>query len=192
MSNSEPFVLTPDTYHLLMSLLVKICGLCSETDVRAVTALRPDALGFVFWAGSKRAVKPADVAAWTRDLPAGLLKVGVFVDAGLEEIQQTVQSAGLDVVQWHGFQGLEKTARDFPSLGKNDAEFSKHWKKTGDGFPNLGKNDTTFSKVWKVVHLDRGAPSEEEAARVDAFLVDSYSADSPGGTGRVGDWATGS
>ena len=52
----------------------------------------------------------------------------------------------------------------------------------------IGKKIQNISKHWKVVYLDRGGPPPEEAAFVDAYLVDSYSAESPGGTGRVGDW----
>ncbi|MBU1693141.1 MAG: phosphoribosylanthranilate isomerase [Verrucomicrobia bacterium] len=151
-----------------MSLFVKICGLCSESDVRAVAGLGPDAMGFVFWPGSKRAVVPADVAAWTRDLPPGILKVGVFVDASPEELEQTVREAGLDVVQLHFFQCLEKARENFPMIGKKIQNFSKH---------------------WKVVYLDQSEPGTEETAFVDAFLVDHYSAVSPGGTGQVADWA---
>ncbi len=148
--------------------MVKICGLANGADVQAVAALRPDALGFVFWSGSKRCVRPADVAAWTRELPPGLLKVGVFVNAPPEELEAAVREAGLDVVQYGFFQSLEKKPEIFPNIGKIIREFSKH---------------------WKTLHLDREAPGPGEAAFVDAFLVDSYSADSPGGTGRVGDWA---
>ncbi|HOW98358.1 MAG TPA: phosphoribosylanthranilate isomerase [Kiritimatiellia bacterium] len=147
---------------------MKICGLCSAADVRAVAALKPDALGFVFWPGSKRCVRAADVATWTRDLPPGLLKVGVFVNAAPAELEATVRKAGLDVVQYHVFQTLEKESANFPDIGKNIRLFSKH---------------------WKTVHLDRGGPPPIESAFVDAFLVDSYSADSPGGTGRLGNWA---
>lgn len=42
--------------------------------------------------------------------------------------------------------------------------------------------------VWKSLHLDRVDEETAGAYRVDAFLVDSYSAESPGGTGRTGDW----
>lgn len=187
-----------------MPVVVKICGLCNADDVRAVAALRPDALGFVFWAKSKRAVRAEDVAAWTRGLPAGIWKVGVFVDNPPEEIARIVGAAGLDVVQRHGFQTLEKSAPNFPTIGKNEADFSNGWKNTSEKFPMVGKNDSEFSngwknrppgsgaravKLWQVVHLGREEPPDESAASVDAFLVDSYSADSPGGTGRVGDWA---
>ena len=43
-------------------------------------------------------------------------------------------------------------------------------------------------KIWSVVHLKSGEEAPPPRARVDACLLDSYSADSPGGTGLVCDW----
>ncbi|MFH0952747.1 MAG: phosphoribosylanthranilate isomerase [Verrucomicrobiota bacterium] len=184
-----------------MPVFVKICGLCSPADVRAVAELGPDAMGFVFWSGSRRHVLPDAVAEWTADLPAAILKVGVFVDATEDELRRTVETAGLDVVQLHGFQslvrrslgegGLEKPALDFPTrLPASPAgPRGAGWPRTRAwGGQVFGKKAGEVSKVWTVVHLDRGAPAPDEGARVDAYLLDSYSAESPGGTGRVLDW----
>ncbi len=88
-----------------MGVFVKICGIAREEDARRVGDLHPDAMGFVFWPGSKRCVKAEDVAAWTRRLPSGILKVGVFVDAPAEEVMRIRAAAGLDVVQLHGAEG---------------------------------------------------------------------------------------
>lgn len=91
-----------------MSLLVKICGLACEGDVRETIEAGPDALGFIFWPKSPRAVTADQVAAWTKGIvPAGMRKVGVFVDASADEIRETVERAGLDVVQLHGEESIE-------------------------------------------------------------------------------------
>jgi phosphoribosylanthranilate isomerase len=90
-----------------MKSFIKICGLATAADVAATAACAPDALGFIFWAKSPRAVTPAQVGEWTRDLPPGLRKVGVFVDALPEEIQRSAEVAGLDVIQLHGDQMFE-------------------------------------------------------------------------------------
>lgn len=146
------------------SCFVKICGLCSAEDVAAVAALGPDALGFVFWSGSKRHVQAADVAAWTRGLPAGILKVGVFVDSPPDAILAAAETAKLDVVQLHGFQSLENPANAFPMIGR----IVKH--------------------VWAVIHLGRDGLPVEWGPFVDAYLLDSYSEHLPGGTGKTCDW----
>lgn len=101
-----------------MSLFVKICGLCRAADVEAAAACRPDALGFVFWPGSRRCVAAADVDAWTRTLPPGLLKVGVFVDQPPEEVRAAARTAGLDVVQLHGAEGPGACAAAWPRVWK--------------------------------------------------------------------------
>lgn len=86
-----------------MKSVVKICGLANEADVAETAGLLPDAMGFIFWPKSKRGVTALEVAAWTRNrVPENIRKVGVFVDSSLEEILNTVETAGLDVVQLHG------------------------------------------------------------------------------------------
>lgn len=140
-----------------MGIFVKICGITNPEDAAAVAALRPDAMGFVFWPQSKRAVVAEEIADWVRDLPEDLLKVGVFVDEPLASIRRTVKIVGLDVVQCHG---------------SESAAFC------GD----------VEGRVWKALHLDRTDFSSVEAYPVDAFLVDSYSSASPGGTGETSDW----
>ena len=144
-----------------MSVFVKICGLTCAEDVESVAALRPDAIGFVFWSRSKRFVRPEDVAGWTGGVPESILKVGVFVDAGPEDIRRVVQTVGLQVVQLHGF-GEEGV---------------------GGGL-ELGPD----VKVWQVVHLARSGRLPGKSGHVDAYLVDSYSEQSPGGTGETCDW----
>lgn len=89
-----------------MKPLVKICGLAREEDVVSTLETLPDALGFIFWARSPRAVTPEMVGAWTRDrVPAGVRKIGVFVNPTLEEVLQAIEEAELDVVQLHGTEG---------------------------------------------------------------------------------------
>ena len=148
-----------------MKTFVKICGLANAADVAAVAALRPDALGFVLWPKSPRAVRPEQIAEWTAELPPGVLKVGVFVDADPYSIRRAVKIAKLDVVQWHGF----------PKIGKAYLSL----------FQTLEKELTGVAKVWTVVRLDR----EPAPAFVDAVVLDSYSPATPGGTGQQVDLA---
>ena len=152
-----------------MSIFVKICGLCSAEDVAAVATLRPDAMGFVFWDRSPRVVRPEDVAGWTASLPAGIKKVGVFVELDTAVIARCVDIAGLDVVQLHSFQSLEKARSIFPMLGKS--EFSH------------------VVQVWAVVHVDGNEEiALKSAASYDAVVLDSFVQNMPGGTGQRCDW----
>lgn len=140
-----------------MKMFVKICGLCTPEDVEAVAELQPDAIGFVFWRKSRRAVKAEDVADWTKGLPSSIQKVGVFVDSPLAEVALAIKRAKLDVVQLHGHEPPEIC-------------------------------ELMPVKVWKALSIERKLPDPPESYRVDAFVLDSYSAEIPGGTGVVGDW----
>ena len=60
---------------------LKICGMKYHENILEVSELLPDYMGFIFWEKSSRffdGVLP--------DLPKSIQKVGVFVDATLEEI----------------------------------------------------------------------------------------------------------
>ena len=77
-------------------MIVKICGMREGENITDVERLQPDMMGFICWAGSKRYVE-------TRPsyLPA-IPRVGVFVDAAIEEIVQKVSLLGLTHLQLHG------------------------------------------------------------------------------------------
>lgn len=81
---------------------VKICGLTRASDAELAVALGADAVGFVFWEQSPRAIRPADVRQIAARLPALVTRVGVFVDPTPTDVSAVVREAGLDVVQLHG------------------------------------------------------------------------------------------
>ncbi len=129
-----------------MNPLVKICGLAREEDVRLTMDVRPDALGFIFWPRSPRAVRPEEVGSWTSGgLGEGARKVGVFVNPELQEVLDAIEAAGLDVVQLHGNEG-EDLIRAIPV------------------------------PVWKALHVDRLPPNWEalpvEAVLLDSGTVE--------------------
>ena len=154
-----------------MSLWIKICGNTSLEDARLAVEAGADAVGFVF-APSPRRVTVAEVAAIGSHLPATVEKIGVFVDAQLEEIYSTVRAAGLTGVQLHWEAGPELPAKLRARLG-----------------PEL--------RILRVVHFDAGAgklikkqiAGHARNPHVDAVLVDSRTAAAVGGTGMTFDWA---
>ncbi|MEX2607355.1 MAG: phosphoribosylanthranilate isomerase [Kiritimatiellia bacterium] len=85
-----------------MSVFIKFCGLAREEDVHIAVQAGADALGFNFWPKSPRAVSVDHVAAWSRHVPPGVKKVGVFVNQGVEEVQRIFDAAGLNIAQLHG------------------------------------------------------------------------------------------
>ena len=82
-----------------MGLFVKICGVCSESDLKQVAAAGPDAVGFVQWSGSPRHVAPEAAGQW--ETPPSIKRVGVFVGPSEAELAHAAQHARLDVLQLH-------------------------------------------------------------------------------------------
>ena len=81
-------------------MLVKICGITNSADAVAAVDAGAGALGFNFWPKSLRYISPR--AAGEIAPSPGVLRVGVFVNAGEDEIRGAAAEAGLDVVQLHG------------------------------------------------------------------------------------------
>ncbi len=83
-----------------MGLFVKICGICSGSDLGQISAFQPDALGFIQWEKSKRYVDPKKVGQWKT--PTGIKRVGVFVNPSEDELIRAAELARFDVLQLHG------------------------------------------------------------------------------------------
>lgn len=154
-----------------MSIWIKICGSTSLEDARLAGEAGADAVGFVF-APSPRRVTAAQVAAIVPHLPADLEKIGVFVNAGLDEIYSTVRMCGLTGVQLHSEAGPGVPGRLRERLGKE-------------------------LRILRVVHFNSQATAliTEQIAQharnrdVDGVLVDSRTESAVGGTGVAFDWA---
>ena len=85
-----------------MAVRVKICGLTRIDDVAAAARAGADAVGFVLWPGSPRAVTVERAAELGRALPPWTARVGVFVSVSVDAVRAAVQVAGLSAVQLHG------------------------------------------------------------------------------------------
>ena len=149
-----------------MSLWIKICANTSLEDASLAASAGADAVGFVF-APSPRRVTAAQVAAVVPHLPPAVEKIGVFVDAGLDEIEETVCVSGLTGVQLHSSVDPDVPAQLRSRFG-----------------PAL--------RILCVVHFEHKAQEQVTAiirdTNVDAILVDSRTATVVGGTGIAFDW----
>lgn len=78
-------------------MIIKTCGMRDADNIRAVSELGIDWMGFIFWAPSSRYVseKPSF-------LPTRQKRVGVFVDARIEEVKSKADEYALDLIQLHG------------------------------------------------------------------------------------------
>ena len=74
----------------------KVCGMREAKNISEVAALQPDYMGFILWDGSKRHCPNP------QKTPEGITKVGVFVDATFDEIEDAIEDYNLGAVQLHG------------------------------------------------------------------------------------------
>lgn len=81
---------------------VKICGITRVEDALAAQAAGADAVGLIFAERSKRRVTPAQAQSISAALGPFIARVGVFVDAPLDVVQETVRALRLSAVQLHG------------------------------------------------------------------------------------------
>ena len=77
--------------------LIKVCGMRDAENIREVEALGIDLMGFIFWPKSSRYVSERPFY-----MPAQCKRVGVFVDASIDDILQHIAYYALDLVQLHG------------------------------------------------------------------------------------------
>ena len=85
-----------------MSVTAKICGLSTEEAVTAASDAGAAYLGFVFYPRSLRAVTPQRAARLCTGVPAGIVRVGLFVDADDRAIEAALAAAPIDILQFHG------------------------------------------------------------------------------------------
>lgn len=84
-------------------LQIKVCGMRDPENIRAVAALNPDYMGFIFYPKSPRFINVYPKV----ELPKNIKKVGVFVNAPEEEINKQRIRYNLDVLQLHGNESPE-------------------------------------------------------------------------------------
>ncbi len=141
---------------------IKICGIKTLPDALAATEAGADMVGFNFYPKSPRFVDPQTCqrigSALRQDAP-WVKRVGVFVNASLDEIKQALEFCLLDLAQLSGDETPELCA----ALGDRGL-------KAFHGIP--GRNLHRFAR--------RGAP---------AFLLDATMSGLYGGTGVAADWS---
>lgn len=93
-----------------MTVRAKICGLNEVAAVRAAVEGGAAFVGFVFYPPSPRVVTPDRAAELAMHVPDAVGKVGLFVDAGDDEIDAVLTRTPLDMLQLHGSESLERAA----------------------------------------------------------------------------------
>jgi phosphoribosylanthranilate isomerase len=82
--------------------VIKICGITTDEDAADAINAGVSAIGLNFYARSPRCIDLERARRIASTLPEGVLRVGVFVNPTMDELQQYAREVPLDVVQIHG------------------------------------------------------------------------------------------
>ena len=81
---------------------IKLCGLTKAEDVANAVAAGADAIGLVFYPASPRNLTLDQAATLAALVPPFVATVGLFVNPGVEDLQQAKNAARLSMLQFHG------------------------------------------------------------------------------------------
>ncbi|MGQ9920115.1 MAG: phosphoribosylanthranilate isomerase [Desulfobacca sp.] len=139
---------------------IKICGITSLEDALLAAHLGADALGFIFYPKSPRAVTPEVARQIIARLPPLVLSVGVFVNEDAALVLEVAEMVRLDWLQLHG---------------EEPPDYCRY----------LNRNVLKAIRVRDRESLVQMQPYQ---GSVRAFLLDTYSSGQHGGTGQSFDW----
>jgi phosphoribosylanthranilate isomerase len=86
---------------------LKVCGLFETGNILDVCRLKPDYIGFIFYAQSPRFANIESILPVRNDIPATVKTIGVFVDEDHNSILSIIDKLSLDGVQLHGATSAE-------------------------------------------------------------------------------------
>ena len=146
-------------YLKMKKVEVKICGITNYEDASMAVKLGAGALGFIF-AHSPRQISPHKARNIISALPPFVTTVGVFVDEDPVRINEVIHDCGLDRVQLHGHES-----------------------------PDLCQELMPYTiKALRIKDEASLRTSQAYRGKARALLLDTYSNDKAGGTGKTFDW----
>ena len=90
---------------------IKVCGMRNPENIEALAQLPIDFMGFIFYAKSPRYAGQKKTEQWMskkgRELLSKVAKVGVFVNAEIEDVVNRIHDFELDYIQLHGAESPE-------------------------------------------------------------------------------------
>ena len=143
-----------------MRTKIKICGITNLKNALEAVELGVDALGFVFLTESPRYIRPKKARAIIDLLPSFVLRVGLFVNAPKEEVLLAITESRVNLLQFHG---------------DEDENFCNQF-----NLPYI-----------KAISFKGGINLLECCqlfASSSAILIDTYSKEMRGGTGKTFNW----
>lgn len=144
--------------------LIKICGITRQEDAKLTAKFGAWAIGFIFVKNSSRYIEPEEATKIIQNLPESLEKVGVFADVSLQEIKDITYTTKITKIQLHGDESREFCA-----------EISN--------ITNL-----PVIKAFRIKDFSDLDKIAEYKNYIFAALLDTFSSNQLGGTGKVFDW----
>ncbi len=92
------------------STRVKICGLSTAETIAVAVEAGASYIGFNFFPPSPRYVSPEKARELAVEVPPGVAKVGLTVDAADDTLDDIVATVPLDMLQFHGEESPERVA----------------------------------------------------------------------------------
>jgi phosphoribosylanthranilate isomerase len=145
---------------------IKICGTTRLSDALCAVDAGVDALGFIFYEKSSRAIQPQAAREIIKQLPPFVDAVGVFVDEELQRVAGIVRECGLGYIQLHGSES-PTYCRELAALAAP-------------------------GQVLKAIRVGEQTTAEDVGRYhdcVQGYLLDTYQKNNVGGTGQTFDWA---
>lgn len=139
---------------------IKICGITNIEDAQDAVSFGADAIGFIF-ANSPRSVEPKMAKSIIENLKGEALKTGVFVNEELDKVIEVAEYCALDAIQLHGDESPEYSSR------LKNRQIIKAFRI---------KDDSSLTPI----------PRYKD---VFAYLLDTFSKETYGGTGEAFDWS---
>ena len=144
---------------------IKLCGTTRKNDALEAVRLGVDALGFIFYEKSPRAISVTSAARIIAAIPPFVSCVGVFVNSSRDTMQSVITMCGLTQVQLHGDESVETCT------------FLKNWNKS-----------LSICKAFRIGPKGDQGKITPYLPHVDSVLLDTYKKGIKGGTGDTFDW----
>ncbi len=144
---------------------IKICGITQPDQGCAIAQLGATMLGLICVPASPRYVTSEQIRRILQDLPISIQTIGVFANASLDQIYQTVVETGLTGVQLHGHESPDFCDRLRQMLP-----------------------ETELIKALRIQSQATLVQTQDYFNQVDVLLLDAYHPQQLGGTGQTLDW----
>ena len=144
-----------------MNLFIKICGITNAKDAGLAVSFGANALGFMMYRKSSRYIPKQEVKEILKELPDEIIPVMVFVDPSTEYVDSCLKISSKIIPQFHG---------------NETAEFCSSFNRD-------------FIKAIRVLKEENLISGFEKYSNSWMLLLDSYTKDKFGGTGKVFDWS---